>query len=58
MQLNTKIVLSKTESGYHSHSEGDMAVFAIEDTGIGFDMQYTERVFDLFLQLHPGDLTC
>lgn len=32
-----------------------MTWFHIRDTGIGLDMEYSSRIFDVFVQLHPAE---
>ncbi|WP_019990387.1 PAS domain-containing sensor histidine kinase [Rudanella lutea] len=36
----------------HNPTKGPMAVIHIQDNGIGFDEQYTDRVFQVFQRLH------
>lgn len=38
-----------------AEKEGDRIWYHVEDTGIGFDMRYADKIFDVFLQLHPED---
>jgi len=35
--------------------EDESIVLSIEDNGIGFDMKYSERIFDIFQRLHLQD---
>ena len=39
----------------HSHLSGDRCVITIEDNGVGFDMQYHDRIFDIFQRLHRAE---
>ncbi len=38
-----------------SEREGDQWVISIQDDGIGFEPQYSERIFGLFKRLHKGE---
>ena len=35
-----------------SYTENNQTVYTVQDTGIGFDMQYSNKIFDPFVQLH------
>ncbi|MEE9457680.1 MAG: PAS domain S-box protein [bacterium] len=35
--------------------EGEKVVFAVEDNGIGLDMKFQDKVFDIFQRLHTED---
>ena len=35
-----------------SYREGDQAVVAVADRGVGFDMKYHDRIFGIFERLH------
>ncbi len=37
-----------------SFSEDGRVWYLIQDTGLGFDMEFAERIFEVFLQLHPA----
>jgi PAS domain S-box-containing protein len=34
---------------------GDRAVLGVGDNGIGFEMRFHDRIFDIFQRLHPGE---
>ncbi len=38
-----------------AENQGDRWLFRIEDNGIGLDMKYKQKVFQLFNRLHAGD---
>lgn len=38
----------------YSDSADGRTWYHIKDTGIGFDMRYADRIFEVFLQLHPS----
>ena len=42
-------------SPYHHGLKKEKHGNHIQDTGIGFDMQYAERIFEAFLQLNPEE---
>ncbi|MHA1366456.1 MAG: sensor histidine kinase, partial [Candidatus Heimdallarchaeota archaeon] len=56
--LSNAIKFSKTKSKtiirFGSTEKRDQNVFFIEDNGIGFDMQYYEKLFGLFQRLHSS----
>ena len=35
--------------------EGDKAILWVRDNGIGFDMKFTDRIFDIFQRLHRAE---
>ncbi len=38
-----------------ARNEGERIVLSIRDNGIGFDMKYHERIFEIFQRLHRSD---
>lgn len=46
-QCNQISVIGEEEEGH--------IWYRVKDTGIGFDMRYAEKIFDVFLQLHPSE---
>lgn len=36
-------------------SEGEKYILSVQDNGIGFDMKYQEKIFDIFQRLHIAD---
>ena len=38
-----------------ARSEGERIVLSIRDNGIGFDMKYHERIFEIFQRLHRSE---
>ena len=39
----------------HAEDKGDEYLFIVEDNGIGFDNEQSERIFKMFQRLHPND---
>lgn len=37
------------------HTNGEEEIFAISDNGIGMNMKYKDKIFDMFLRLHNKD---
>ncbi|PWR71614.1 hypothetical protein DK846_12225 [Methanospirillum lacunae] len=52
MKFSQKRHRPKIRVGYTiSH---DVPEYFVQDNGIGFDMQYADKIFDVFLRLHPA----
>lgn len=52
LKYNDKEV-PEIEIGYRD--EGDRYLFYVKDNGIGFDMRYHDKIFDIFQRLHRED---
>lgn len=53
--LSNAVKFSPPQGGIitvRSYREGDRAVVAVADRGVGFDMQYHDRIFGIFERLH------
>src|SRR5258706_4629085 len=53
--LSNAVKFSPPQGGtltVRSYREGDQAVVSVADRGVGFDMQYHDRIFGIFERLH------
>lgn len=55
VKFRNKNILTKIEIGYHDTQDDNFYIFYVKDNGIGFDIKYEKKIFEIFQRLHHRD---